>query len=213
MKDRSKARPAKWKVPAWAALALLCCAGFANARPPLPPPSDWWVLIEPKFMRPPVAVAVPGSQRTVLAAGFTDALDVEIMSREQFGRLDVGWDVFARRATENAERFLGTLEPKFTRDGTGVIQFATISSDRPLVAAAALAPGFAKRFADTLGPEFLVAVPNRYLVYAFPKLASHYREYAPMVLDAYDATPYPVSLEVFEVTRDSFRAIGVYERP
>jgi hypothetical protein len=188
-------------------------AGFARAESPLPSPSDWWVLLEPKFMKPAVGMAIPGATRTVLAPGYTEGLDLEPMSAEQFEKLALAWKDFAGRASGNAAQFLETLKPEFTRDSEGVIQFATLSSDRPLVASTALAPEFRAVFEKTLGPEFLVVIPNRYLIYAFPKLASRYREYGPMVIDAYDATPYPVSLEVFEVTREGLRGIGVYERP
>jgi hypothetical protein len=34
-----------------------------------------------------------------------------------------------------------------------------------------------------------------------------------MVLEAYKATPYPVSREVFELSANGLRAVGVYEEP
>jgi hypothetical protein len=34
-----------------------------------------------------------------------------------------------------------------------------------------------------------------------------------MVFEAFRATAYPVSVEVFEVSADGMRAIGVYEEP
>lgn len=195
------------------ALALVALSITATAEKPLPAPSDWWLLLEPKFMKPPVSVAIPGSVRTVLAAGVRDGRSLEPIDAERFGKLDVNWKSFAARAIENAAEFLGTLQPEFTRDSEHVIEYATLRSERPLVASTVLAPGFRAMFEKTLGPKFLVAIPNRYLVYAFPKIASRFQEYGPMVIDAYDATPYPVSLEVFEVDREGFRGIGVYERP
>jgi len=58
-----------------------------------------------------------------------------------------------------------------------------------------------------------VVMPNRFTVFVFPKLASEYEEYSPMILEAFHATPYPVSLEVFEETDDGLKAIGVYDEP
>jgi hypothetical protein len=54
-------------------------------------------------------------------------------------------------------------------------------------------------------------VPNRYSVFVFPALASEYRNYAPMILRAYQDSAYPVSLEVFEVSAAGIKAIGLFE--
>jgi hypothetical protein len=213
MKNRNKARPAKWKVAVAAMVALLGLATSAEAEMPTPDPSDWWVVLEPKFMKPPVERPIPGAKTTMLSAAYTDGFDLVLWKRSEFEAFGVGWEEYAKRAAGNADTFLRTLEPEFTRDSEKVIVFATLSSDRPLVASTVLAPGFRAMFEKTLGAEFLVVIPNRYLLYAFPKIASRYREYWPMVIDAYDATPYPVSLELFEVTREGLRGIGAYERP
>jgi hypothetical protein len=68
-------------------------------------------------------------------------------------------------------------------------------------------------FQETIGDSVLLVVPNRYRAFIFPRLASRYEEYTPMVFEAYRATAYPVSVEVFEVSADGMRAIGVYEEP
>ena len=65
------------------------------------------------------------------------------------------------------------------------------------------------RIEDLRGKK--VAVPNRYTVYVFPRLASEYKEYSPLVMGAYHDSAYPVSLEVFEISPGGIRAIGVFE--
>jgi hypothetical protein len=54
-------------------------------------------------------------------------------------------------------------------------------------------------------------MPNRYTVFVFPSLASEYKNYAPMVIQAYHNSAYPVSLEVFERSEGGIRAIGIYD--
>ncbi|HEV7869599.1 MAG TPA: hypothetical protein VGO90_18050 [Chthoniobacteraceae bacterium] len=117
----------------------------------------------------------------------------------------------AARANSTAD--LAELKPRYVRDRHNVIQYAELASDRPLVASAVLAPGFLPLFKDTLGDSVLVVVPSRYAAYVFPKLASSYRDYYPMVFEAYRATAFPVSVEVFEFSAGSIQAVGVFEEP
>jgi hypothetical protein len=74
-----------------------------------------------------------------------------------------------------------------------------------------LSPEFPKKFKDIFGDTLLVAVPNRYTVLVFPALASNYKDFASLVLQAYHDSAYPVSTEVFQVTADGIKAIGEYE--
>lgn len=164
-------------------------------------------------MRPPVAIKVPGSERAMFAAAFASGMGVELFSKKNFEALDVNWADFRERATENASVFLRSLRPEIHRDSDGIVKYVALRSERPLVAACVITPAFQQMFSDILGPEFLAIIPNRFLVYAFPKLASDFEDYAPMIFRAYKATPYPVSLEVFEVGDAGIKAIGVFQQP
>ena len=149
----------------------------------------------------------------MLAAAFTSGLDLELFSKKGFDAMGVDWEVFYRRAMENASEFLEFLKPEIHRDSDGIVKYVALYSDRPLVVASAITPAFHQKFSGILGPEFLAIIPNRFLVYAFPKLASDFQDYAPMVIRAYKATPYPVSLEVFEVGPNGIKAIGTFQQP
>ncbi len=164
-------------------------------------------------MRPSVAIEVPGSNRSMFAAAFTRGLSVELFSNETFEAVGVDWTVFRDQATKNASAFLESLKPEVHRDSDGIVEYVAIHSDRPLVVACAITPAFQQMFSEIFGPEFLAIIPNRFLVYAFPKLASDFQDYAPMVIRAYKATSYPVSLEVFEVDRSGIKAIGTFQQP
>jgi hypothetical protein len=74
-----------------------------------------------------------------------------------------------------------------------------------------LSPDFLKKFKDIFGPTILVAIPSRFTVYVFPALASEYKNYSPLVIQAYQQSAYPVSLEVFEISDAGMRAIGTFE--
>jgi hypothetical protein len=128
-------------------------------------------------------------------------------------RLGVKLDSVGRIARQNASEELAKLEPRYIRDRKGIVQMAVIDSDRPVVAATVLAPDFIKKFEDILGPDLLVAIPNRYRVYVYPALASNFERTADAVLADYEMTPYPVSKEVFRVTPRGLETVGTFEPP
>ena len=175
--------------------------------------SQWRVLIEPKFMRPEVCATIANSEQTVLVAARWAGADVIYFSKKEFAALGVDWDRFATRARSGAADELAKLQPEFVRNKHKVIEYAVVTSTSPLTASAVLAPDFLKTFEPVFGPKILIAIPSRYCVFVFPQLAGEHRDYAPMVLEAYKATPYPVSREVFELSAGGLRAVGVYEEP
>jgi len=171
------------------------------------------MLIEPKFMKHEVSYGIPGSERAVLAPALVKDGEPVCLSEKEFKALEVDQKAFLAAAEENAAVELKKLTPEFTRNRKKVIQYATIISESPLTASVVLAPGFLKLFTDTLGPKVIVAIPNRYTIYVFPVLASHYQDYAPMISEAYRATSYPVSMEAYELSEQGLKAVGLYPEP
>jgi hypothetical protein len=196
----------------WVALRALALLLLSSVRGWCGDPA-WRVLIEPKFMRHEVAFEIPKSRRAELIPALVQDGVPVCMSRKDFDALKVEWKTFLQTAQENASEELKKLKPEFTRNSKKVIEFAILTSDSPLTASVVLAPDFLKMFGESLGPKVIVAVPNRFTVYVFPALASHYREYTPMVAEAYRSTPYPVSMEAYELSREGLKTIGLYEEP
>ncbi len=199
-----KVQTAKCKVAIalWLAAAG-CCLGQA--------PEQWRVVLAPKFLRPEVTEPIPNAQRTVLAAAYLDGDEPVYFARKQFDALNVTFEQFMGKSRANAAS--KKLKVEFVRNAKKVIECARVTSEDPLTATFVLSPDFPKKFADTLGPKILVAIPNRYTIYAFPALAADYKSYAPAILSAYHESAHPVSLEVFEVSRDGIKAMGEYEEP
>ena len=129
-------------------------------------------------------------------------------SREIWDRFHVDAAEIQRRGALVAAADLATLKPRYERNRKQVIQYAELTSDRPIVASAVLAPKFLDLFRDTLGDKVLLVVPNRFTAYVFPALASNYQDYYPMVFEAYHDTAWPISVEVFEVSAAGMRAVG-----
>ena len=165
---------------------------------------------EPKSMRAPVVLPLTGAQRTEIALGRLTEEGLEGFSKRVVELLGISRERAFAIGRENAATDLETLTPRYQRDSSKVIQYAELTSPRPIVACAVLAPKFLAMFKDTLGDEVLVVVPNRFTAYVFPKLASRYQEYYPLIFEAYRATAWPVSVEVFEFNAAGIRAVGVF---
>jgi hypothetical protein len=173
-------------------------------------PATWHLLIEPIFMKPEVSFPIPGAERTVFVPAYMDALNEPVyLTKAQFAALGVDFAGFLKQSLANASD--KKVKAEFVRDEKQVVKYATLQSDNPLTATMVLSPQFLKMFADIFGDKPLVALPNRYTVYIFPKLASDYRNYAEMVISDYRDSAYPVSLEVFEVGSEGMKAVGTYE--
>ncbi len=165
--------------------------------------------LEPKSMRAPVVLPIVGAQRTEIALGRLTAEGLVPFAKAEMAP----GETLLATAREHAAADLDTLKPRYVRDRHKVIQYAELRSTQPIVASAVLAPKFLPLFKDTLGETVLVVVPSRYTAYVFPRLATRYQEYYPMVFAAYGETAYPVSVEVFEFSANGIRAIGVFDRP
>jgi len=168
----------------------------------------WFFTPEPTFMKRPGAMEIPGAKETQLAPALWDGSTLDCQAPESAGLKEV-----KEMSANHAAEFLATLEPEFVRNRKKVILYAKLESDRPLVASTVFAPGFAKRFEDTLGPKLIVAIPNRYTVFVFPALGADASDFAELVRRAWKATPFPASTEAFEVTNEGVRVVGKFPEP
>ncbi|HEY5791770.1 MAG TPA: hypothetical protein VIS74_00635 [Chthoniobacterales bacterium] len=181
---------------------LLVGPGLALAQP------SYSLLPEARAMRPPVMQSIPGSERAVLAAVKLENGEVAYLSKEELAQLEAAPPNFETQARETAAKLLETLEPRLIRSKSKVLECAVYESDSPLTAAVILAPNFLQKFENLFGPEMLVAIPSRYEVYIFPKIANRIPNYTPDILSDYRAAAYPVSPEIFEIGPKGIRAVG-----
>jgi hypothetical protein len=73
-----------------------------------------------------------------------------------------------------------------------------------------LAPEFSTLFSETLGPDILVAIPNRFRIFVFPRASPAYQRFSEIVIAEYDSSAYPVSKELFSIRKGKLVAIGSY---
>ncbi len=170
----------------------------------------WHLLIEPKFMRYEAAWPVAGSENTVLVPARVVDGEVTPLKRADFSALNVNRKTIEESAPAAAEKVLARLTPRFERGENKVILYAVIESEDPLTASAVLAPGFAAKFAESLGPDLLIAIPNRYRVFVFSKSDEQFLRLADLVVAEYQSAAYPVSREVFTLKKGRLFAVGAY---
>ncbi len=122
-----------------------------------------------------------------------------------------GWKEFFEKGQAAIAAHLKTLKPSYRRGADKVIEYAILQAEHPLTASVIIAPGFKSLFADTLGENLLIAVPNRYTILVFPKLAGKMPEYHAVLADLYKDATYPGSPEIFELTSEGIRVVGAFQ--
>jgi hypothetical protein len=207
MRPHTTNRPRQKNKSRRLAIALL----FVIAHAAHAQEATWQLVFQPAFMRPDFVIPIAGTKETILTPALVRGVDATLLKKSEAARLKLDFDSIRRIALASASAELATLKPEYVRDKKGVALFAVLASDSPATASAVLAPDFAEKFADTLGPDILVAIPNRYRVYVYPALASRFQETADLVLRDYEMSGYPVSKEVFRVTPKGLQAVGTFD--
>ena len=187
-----------------------------NGAPP--PASSWRVVIAANFTLPQVTAPIPNSNEAVFAAACATAdkertRETRLLTKNAFNALGVDWETFSATTGVAASVELASIEPELIRDRHQVIECAILRAKSPAdnLTVVVAAPDFLKRFTPLFGRKMLLAIPDRRTIYLFPKLVSHYQEYAARVLAAYRKSECPVSREVYELSAGGLTAIGTYE--
>jgi hypothetical protein len=170
----------------------------------------WHLLIEPTFMHYEASWPIDGAERTVLVPARYVNGEVLPLKSNDILTLGATRDTILASAPKAASEVLATLTPRFIRDENKVIQCAVLESASPLTASALLAPEFGTLFRETLGPEILVAVPNRFRIFVFPQGTPAFQRFSEIVIAEYDSSSYPVSKELFTLRKGKLTAVGSY---
>ncbi len=168
----------------------------------------WFLLPEPKFMANEITWPVPGSSQTVALPVRFDGKELKPLTRAAASKPPLQLDEILQAARSNASALLATLKPTLVRDSRGVIRYAVLQSDDPHFASCVFAPDFGDLFLETIGPDALIAIPNRNRIYIFPRSSVPGAEISEQVFVDYRSTNYPVSREVFESREGILTAVG-----
>ncbi len=172
---------------------------------------DYRLLIEPSFSYPPIGWPIAGAKQTLLVpARLIDGMP-QYLTPEELSHSGLSRQQFEKIALNNASQTLAKLKPKFIRNPDGIVLYAVLESNQPLTASTVLAPNFTQLFEDTMGPDFLVAIPNRFRVYVFPRLFAPMSKIADDVAIDFRSTAYPVTKEVLTLHKGMLSCVGILE--
>jgi len=184
----------------WFLVALIATVLMAQAQ--------WVLLPEPDFSTRAICWTIPQAKNTVL-------WPVRIVNSELVGLdLDTTRDETLTRqgiveeARTEASKLLSKATISYERDGRNIIKYAVITSEDPRTSACVFAPDFRKKFHETIGPDPVVLIPNRFTVYVFPRSMAPLTELSEQAFIDYRSSAFPVSREIFQVTKDGIVAIG-----
>jgi hypothetical protein len=170
----------------------------------------WHLLIEPTFMHYEASWPIDRAERTVLVPARYENGEVLPLKSDDIAKLGATRDTILASAPKAASEVLATLTPRFIRDENNVIQCAVLESTNPLTASTVLAPEFGTLFRETLGPDILIAIPNRFRIFIFPRGTPAFQRLSEIVIAEYDSSSYPVSKELFTLRKGKLTAVGSY---
>jgi hypothetical protein len=165
------------------------------------------VILDPYFYRTPVSEAIEGSTKTVL--GYYDESEGKVAPLSNPPRQPIA--ELHTLAVAYAQAILKKTSPKLIRDRNGVLVAIRLEDQDPAFSSVVLTPGFADRFANLLGKDCLVSVPNRQTIFLFPRLGSNLEQFSIPLRGIYHNSVWPVSTELFELRTTALRSIRDFE--
>ena len=170
-------------------LALLAFCWMVN-----PAYSEPVIILDPYFYRTAVAEPINGSTKTVLS--YYDEKDGHVTALSP--PLSQPVSELRTLAIAHAQIVLQHLQPKILRDKHGVIVAIRLEDQDPALSSILLIPGFSARFDSLLGKDCLAAVPNRQVIFLFPRLGGDLEEFSVPLRSFYHNSVWPVSTEIFD---------------
>lgn len=170
------------------------------------------LMLEGTYEKAEIVSQLEGAKRTQLVPAYEWDYGVRNFRKADWEKQDWEWNSFLSRARKVAEEIAKRIEPRMIRDQRGVIDYALVHDDDPFLSSVLLSDTFLNSFRDSLGDQLHVIVVDRHLLYVFPATGGKIEQYGPSIVERFQTTDLPVSLEVFLVDKNGFRVIGELER-
>jgi hypothetical protein len=155
------------------------------------------MILDPHFYHTPVSLPIAGSSGTVI--GFYDeARDGTVTPISAASLATHPLPELKSLALAHARALLHQVTPKISRDKHGVAIDVRIESTDPSLSSLALIPGFTDQFANVLGKNCVVSIPNRQVIFLFPRIGGDIQELTEALRSFYHNSAWPVSTELFE---------------
>jgi hypothetical protein len=169
------------------------------------------LMVEAKLAGAKVYTSIPGAKATVLAAAQETQYGVRTFSDDEWREKAYDLKEFYSAAEATADGVVDALEPEFQRDSRDVIEYALVKSKDGFLSSALTSKRFLPRFEREFGGDLRVVVVDRYILYVFPAIGSKLETFGPALAEIYRTTPFPGSLEVFQVNEEGYRVVGTLD--
>ncbi len=165
------------------------------------------LLVDGLFMRPPVFELLANAEQTILSPAIL-APDGQsrYLDEDGFKTLGLSFEEMLPQTVTLANQLLKQITPVFERDQDQVIAFALLESKSPFVSSLLLSKELLSTFRQTLGGRIHAVVPSRNKLFLFPPGEALLHE--ERLRREFRSALYPVSLEVFEISRRGLMAVG-----
>lgn len=184
-------------------LLLILLASLSPASPEHD--HGWREIIVPSLDRPALYQSIPGSTSASIAVARDTGYD-----RLNYATTRGAWRWARERARTRGREWLAAARTEIRRDRHQVIDRILITADTPLLSSIVLTPAFYAKFEPLLGDGFHLIIPDRRTIALYPRLGGRIPpEDASVLLEINRFSTYPVSREVFRVTRDGLVADGI----
>jgi hypothetical protein len=184
-------------------LLLILLANLSVAAPERD--HGWREIIVPSIDRPALFQSIPGSTTASLAVARDTGYD-----RLDYATTRGAWRWARERGRARGREWLAAAGTEIRRDRHQVIDRILISSDSPLLSSITLTPAFYAKFEPLLGEGFHLVIPDRRTIALYPRLGGRIPPGdAKVLIEINRLSTYPVSREVFRVTRDGLVADGI----
>jgi hypothetical protein len=159
------------------------------------------MLPEPRVLRTERSITPEGAEKTVLspAREIVETAGIEVYSKEDFMRLGLSPETYAKRAEKAADKLLFTLKPDLIKDAQGKVQYAVYRGDRPVMACLLIAPSLPQVFEEMFGKEIWVACPDRHSLFVFPAKPEAMEEFVADLAERFESDAHAASPEVFSI--------------
>jgi hypothetical protein len=202
MLNRSTRRPRNCKLNHQFALFLFVAFSWASSTKA----ADLLLIADPAFYRYAGSEPIEGTNKTVFDYYRLDGDSlVSAVPSDSDTRTAAKRDSAAR-----GRDLLQHLDPEVIRNSQGSVTALRLYSGDPTLSTILLLPELGNRYARVLGPNCLVAIPNRQTIFLFPRLAVNVQSFAEQIQSLYHNHPWPVSTEIFEFVDGQLRAKGAF---
>lgn len=120
----------------------------------------------------------------------------------------IGWNTYAKRIGKKAKKLLAGIELNWVKGEDGVVRYAEIITEKPLVAGLLYVPSLAEVMKSELGENLLIVIPSRHQMFVFSAESEELQKEGKRMQLIFENAVYPASREVFLLKNGRLEVIG-----